>query len=90
MKINNIRYLILLPVLLVPSCAEEYLADIGDSQLTDYKVFCFDGIPQLIQVDYDRYNGHKRQFFDCDWNRLDISFHLTYFHNLYKTFYHPK
>lgn len=56
--------------------AEEYLADIGDSQLTDYKVFCFDGKPQLIQVDYDRYSGHKRQFFDCDWNRLDISFHF--------------
>lgn len=56
--------------------AEEYLADVGDSQLTDYKVFCFDGKPQLIQVDYDRYTGHKRQFFDCDWNRLDISFHF--------------
>ena len=48
----------------------------GDSQLSDYKVFCFDGKPQLIQVDYDRYNGHKRQFFDCDWNRMGISFHF--------------
>lgn len=56
--------------------AEEYLADAGDTQLSDYKVFCFDGRPQLIQVDYDRYNGHKRQFFDCEWNRMDISFHF--------------
>ena len=56
--------------------AEEYLSDFGDSQLTDYKVFCFDGQPKLIQVDYDRFEGHKRQFFDCDWNRLDISFHF--------------
>ena len=33
-------------------------------------------MPQIIQVDYDRYEGHKRQFFDCDWNRMDISFHF--------------
>ena len=56
--------------------AEEYLEDAGETQLSDYKVFCFDGVPQLIQVDYDRYEGHKRQFFDCDWNRKDISFHF--------------
>lgn len=56
--------------------AEEYLEDPGETQLSDYKVFCFDGVPQIIQVDYDRYEGHKRQFFDCDWNRMDISFHF--------------
>ena len=56
--------------------AEAYLSDSGDTQLTDYKVFCFDGHPQMIQVDYDRFNGHKRQFFDCEWNRMDISFHF--------------
>ena len=56
--------------------AEEYLEDAGETQLSDYKVFCFDGVPQIIQVDYDRYEGHKRQFFDCDWNRMDISFHF--------------
>lgn len=56
--------------------AEAYLSDLGDTQLSDYKVFCFDGKPELIQVDYDRYSGHKRQFFDCSWNRLDISFHF--------------
>ena len=56
--------------------AESYLSDSGDTQLTDYKVFCFDGHPQMIQVDYDRFNGHKRQFFDCEWNRMEISFHF--------------
>lgn len=56
--------------------AEEYLEDFGERQLSDYKVFCFDGVPHLIQVDYDRYKVHKRQFFDCDWHRLDISFHF--------------
>lgn len=56
--------------------AEEYMEDVGEAQLTDYKVFCFDGVPQIIQVDYDRYEGHKRQFFDCDWNRMNISFHF--------------
>ena len=35
MKINNIRYLILLPVLLVPSCAEEYLAEMAPGTEAD-------------------------------------------------------
>ena len=52
------------------------MEDTGETQLSDYKVFCFDGEPLMIQVDYDRYEGHKRQFFDCEWNRMDISFHF--------------
>ena len=56
--------------------AEEYLSDPGESQLSDYKVFCFNGQPRLIQVDYDRFEGHKRQFFDCEWRPLDVSFHF--------------
>ena len=56
--------------------AEKYLSDLGESQLSDYKVFCFNGQPRLIQVDYDRFEGHKRQFFDCEWRPLDVSFHF--------------
>jgi hypothetical protein len=53
-----------------------YLEDIGQSQLTDYKVYTFNGQARIIQVDYDRFTNHKRQFFDTKWNRLDISWHI--------------
>ena len=56
--------------------AEKYMSDPNEEQLSDYKVFCFNGVPKIIQVDYDRYSGHKRQFFDTDWNRMDVSFHF--------------
>lgn len=56
--------------------AEQYMHDDGDDQLTDYKVFCFNGEPKIIQVDYDRFKGHKRQFYDVEWNRMDVSFHF--------------
>lgn len=56
--------------------AEQYMTDLGEEQLTDYKVFNFDGEPFIIQVDFDRFNGHKRQFFDIKWNKLDISFYI--------------
>lgn len=56
--------------------AEQYLNDIGQEQLTDYKLYAFHGKPQLIQVDYDRFTNHKRQFYDLEWNRLNISWHI--------------
>jgi hypothetical protein len=46
------------------------------SNLDDYKFFCFNGVPKLIQVDIDRYMDHKRMFFDISWNELDFS--ITY------------
>lgn len=58
--------------------AETYLEDSGDSQLTDYKVFNFNGIPRIIQVDFDRYTDHKRKFFDTEWNEMDVTFHQPY------------
>lgn len=58
--------------------AEAYLEDKGERQLTDYKVFNFNGTPRLIQVDFDRYTDHKRKFFDTEWNEMDITFHRPY------------
>lgn len=39
----------------------------------DYKFFCVNGAPKLIEVDVDRYQDHKRKFFDADWNKQDFS-----------------
>lgn len=44
--------------------------------LCDYKIFCNNGKPKLIQVDIDRYINHTRKFFDPDWN--EMSFSLMY------------
>ena len=38
----------------------------------DYKFFCWHGKPRLIQVDTSRFQGHRRNFFDVDWNPQDL------------------
>ena len=45
----------------------------GSDAVFDYKIFCFEGHPRIIQVDLDRFSGHKRKFFDTAWNELDFS-----------------
>lgn len=40
--------------------------------IDDYKFFCFNGKVEYIVVDVDRYAGHKRNFYDTDWNNLHI------------------
>jgi len=54
--------------------AEEYMQNLGEESLNDYKIFCFDGEPKLIQVDYDRFTDHKRNFYDVDWRIIDAEF----------------
>ncbi|WP_297420848.1 ATP-grasp fold amidoligase family protein [Clostridium sp.] len=48
---------------------EEYLED-SPGSLKDYKIFCFDGKPEFIQVDFDRHTNHKRNFYDLNWKRI--------------------
>ena len=50
--------------------AEPYLTDESGYELKDYKIFCFDGNPKMIQVDFDRFIGHKRNLYDLDWNLI--------------------
>jgi hypothetical protein len=45
----------------------------NNSNLEDYKFFCYKGKPKLIQVDIDRYIFHTRKFFDSSWKELDFS-----------------
>lgn len=42
----------------------------------DYKFFVFNGCVEMIQVDHDRFEEHKRNLYDREWNRLDLT--LTY------------
>jgi len=47
----------------------------GNSNPTDYKIFCYMGKPKLIQLDIDRYIEHTEKFFDSDWNEMPFSIH---------------
>jgi len=51
---------------------EKFLESEDGKSLKDYKIFCFNGQPKIIQVDLDRFEGHKRNFYDTSWNRLDL------------------
>ena len=53
---------------------EEYLADKGKDELTDYKFFCFGGEPRFLFVatDRDKAEDTKFDFFDMNYNHLDI------------------
>ncbi len=52
--------------------AETYLKDENGDELKDYKVFCFNGSPQIIEVDIDRFSYHKRNIYSTEWRRLDL------------------
>lgn len=54
--------------------AEQYMTDETGTQLKDYKVFCFDGIPHYVQVDFDRFSGHKKNIYTLEWKLVDFSF----------------
>lgn len=53
--------------------AEELLESEDGSDLKDYKVFVFDGIAKLIQVDIGRHHEHRRNLYTPEWNYLPYS-----------------
>ena len=54
---------------------ERFLENQGGG-LIDYKLFCFDGKPYCVQVDCGRYDGHRQNFYDMEWNSLGV--HCSY------------
>ncbi len=44
-----------------------------EAGINDYKFFCYNGHPEYIIVDVDRYVDHKRNFYDIDWNNLHVT-----------------
>lgn len=41
--------------------------------IKDYKFFCFDGEPFMLKVDVNRFSGHRANYYDLDWNLLEIN-----------------
>ena len=52
---------------------EEFLNDVDGTPIKDFKLFCFNGLPQFIQVDLDRFTNHKRQFYDINWQLQEFT-----------------
>ena len=57
------------PLLIV----EKFLEEPNKEVLDDYKFYCFDGIPTLVQVDVDRGIDHKGFYYDMEWNKLPFT-----------------
>lgn len=51
--------------------AEKYLED-DSGALRDYKIFCFNGVPQFIQTDEDRYSDHHQAYYSTDWKKEEF------------------
>jgi len=51
---------------------EVFLEDSDGKPPMDYKVFCFNGEPKFVQVDIDRFGQHKQNFYDTNWDVLDV------------------
>jgi hypothetical protein len=51
---------------------EEFLTPEDGLVPWDYKVFCFHGKPTYIEVDIDRFGGHRRNIYDTEWNLLPV------------------
>lgn len=50
---------------------EENICEQNGKMPTDYKIFCFHGVPQFIQVITNRKNGrYTPSYYDTNWNRL--------------------
>lgn len=52
--------------------AEKFMADGNNTDLTDYKFFCFDGEPFMMYVSQDNAENTTTDFFDMNYNRLPI------------------
>ncbi|MDT0540298.1 MULTISPECIES: ATP-grasp fold amidoligase family protein [Croceitalea] len=51
---------------------EEFMDEPGKSVLDDFKFYCFNGTPNMVQVDIGRGTEHKRVFMDLEWQKLPI------------------
>ena len=67
--------------------AEELLVNTDNPivGIEDFKILCFHGEPKYIIVDKDRYIDHKRNFYNTNWEKIDV----TTDHEQFDTYY-PK
>ena len=54
--------------------AEPFMYNTNGEPLVDYKVFCFNGVPKVLQVNSNRFSEESvcTDFYDTEWNYLHI------------------
>lgn len=54
--------------------AEQYLEDSSqtDQSIIDYKIFCFNGVPEYILCVANRFTNYRYNFYDIQWNNLHV------------------
>lgn len=52
--------------------AEKYMIDDENCDIKDYKFFCFNGKPEVLLIASDRSSDMRTDFFDMNFNHLDI------------------
>lgn len=51
--------------------AENFMVEKGRHAISDYKFYCFNGVPKMVQLDMDRGgNAHSIRYYDLNWERL--------------------
>lgn len=55
---------------------EKMLTDVDGSIPSDYKLHCFNGKFEFLQVDLGRFGTHRRNLYDKDWNLLPFTFSM--------------
>jgi hypothetical protein len=50
------------------------MVDESGTELKDYKLYCFNGEPKMVNVIYDRFSetGSKELFYSPQWERFDV------------------
>lgn len=52
--------------------AEKYIQIPEEKIQSDYKVYCFNGLPTYIQVSKDKYTNESMDFYDINWNHQEL------------------
>ena len=57
-----------------PRIIIEELVEGINNDLYDYKIMCFNGKPEFVWVDTDRFTSHKRTLFNLNWEQLSVKY----------------
>ena len=50
--------------------AESFMKTNNGKDLDDYKFFCFNGEVKFLKVDFDRFEDHHANYYNCKWKLL--------------------
>ena len=54
--------------------AEKYMTTNSGEEIRDYKFFCFNGVPEFIQVDIGRFSNHIRNYYTIDGEFIPVEY----------------